>query len=61
MDNLKRRISARLVGETKAPAYTTTPVNVVQTKEDLFRYLLNDMWGNTAVLIPLYQAQEILS
>ena len=41
-------------------AHPATPVNVVQTQQDLLCNLLDDMWWDAAVLIPLDEAEQVL-
>lgn len=41
--------------------YPTTPMDVVEAEEDLSCDLFDDMFGNTSILIPLDEAQQVFS
>ena len=40
--------------------HPATPVDVIQTQQDLLGNLLDDMWWDAAVLIPLDEAEQVL-
>ena len=42
-----------LIGHSPHP---TTPMNIVESKKNLFSDLLDNMFRNASILIPLYQA-----
>ena len=41
--------------------YTTAPVHIIKTQQNLLCNLLTDVHGNTLVLMPFDQAKEVLS